>query len=69
VGLGPGKVGAVVEGTGLRVLAWAVVPTHVHLLVGAGKAPPATAMRRLPAGYAVAFNHPHRRHGHLLQYR
>jgi REP element-mobilizing transposase RayT len=63
------RLEAVVGGTGLRVLAWALLPNHVHLLVRTGRQPLATAMRRLLTGYAVAFNRRHERHGHLFQYR
>lgn len=63
------RLEAVVGGTGLRVLAWALLPNHVHLLVRTGPQPLATAMRRLLTGYAVAFNHRHQRHGHLFQNR
>ncbi len=63
------RLEAVVGVTGLRVLAWALLPNHVHLLVRTGNQPLATAMRRLLTGYAVAFNHRHQRHGHLFQNR
>ena len=63
------RLEAVVGATGVRVLAWALLPTHVHLLVRTGHHPLATAMRRLLTGYAVAFNHRHQRHGHLFQNR
>ncbi len=63
------RLAAVVDGTGLRVLAWALVPNHVHLLVRTGPPPLPTAMRRLLTGYAVGYNRRHRRHGHLCQHR
>ncbi len=63
------RLEAVVGATGVRVLAWALLPNHVHLLMRTGKQPLATAMRRLLTGYAVAFNHRHKRHGHLFQNR
>lgn len=63
------RLEAVGDATGLRVLAWALLPNHLHLLVRTGKQPLATAMRRLLTGYAVAFNHRHQRHGHLFQNR
>jgi REP element-mobilizing transposase RayT len=63
------RLEAVVEATGVRVLAWALLPNHVHLLVRTGPQFLATAMRRLLTGYAVAFNHRHKRHGHLFQNR
>ncbi|MBI4734644.1 MAG: transposase, partial [candidate division NC10 bacterium] len=55
--------------TGLVVLAWALLPNHVHLLVRTGRRPLATGMRRLLTGYAVNFNRRHRRVGHLFQNR
>jgi hypothetical protein len=42
---------------------------HVHLLLKTGLAPIATVMRRLLTGYAVNFNHRHKRHGQLFQNR
>jgi len=43
--------------------------SHVHLLLKTGLAPIATVMRRLLTGYALSFNHRHRRHGQLFQNR
>jgi len=63
------RLDAVAQRTGLQVLAWALLPNHVHLLVRTGPQPLATAMRRLLTGYAVAFNHHHKRQGHLFQNR
>jgi REP element-mobilizing transposase RayT len=63
------RLAAVVAATGVQVLAWALLPNHVHLLVRTGPSPLATAMRRLLTGYAVAFNHRHQRSGHLFQNR
>jgi REP element-mobilizing transposase RayT len=57
------------ESTGLAVLAWALVPNHLHLLVRTGHKPLASGMRRLLTGYAVRFNRRYRRTGHLLQNR
>ncbi len=53
-----GRLEGVGEATGLRVLAWAFLPNHFHLLVRTGSRPLATAMRRLLTGHAVAFNPP-----------
>ena len=63
------RLEAVVGRTGVGVLAWALLPNHVHLLVRTGTQPLAAAMRRLLTGYAVAFNHRHKRRGHLFQNR
>ena len=49
--------------------AWALVPNHFHLLLRSGDVPISTVMRRLLTGYAVSFNHRHRRHGQLFQNR
>src|SRR5574341_2146004 len=57
------------ESTGLEVLAWVVLPNHLHLLVRTGRRPLANVMRRLLTGYAGTFNRRHKRHGHLFQNR
>ncbi len=49
--------------------AWALIPNHFHLLLRTGTTPISTVMRRLLTGYAVAFNHRHKRSGHLFQNR
>ena len=49
--------------------AFALLSNHAHLLVRTGSVPIATLMRRLLTGYAVTFNHRHRRHGQLFQNR
>ncbi len=63
------RLATVVDATGVEVLAWALLPNHLHLLVRTGGRPLATVMRRLLTGYAVAFNRRHRRIGHLFQNR
>ncbi len=60
------RLAVVAPQTELAVLAWAMLPNHVHLLVRTGKQPLATAMRRLLTGYAGAFNRRHRRIGRLF---
>jgi REP element-mobilizing transposase RayT len=49
--------------------AWALIPNHAHFLFRTGNAPIATLMRRLLTGYAVYFNHRHKRSGQLFQNR
>jgi putative transposase len=49
--------------------AWALIPNHFHLLLRTGNVPITTVMRRLFTGYAVSFNHRHKRHGRLFQNR
>ena len=49
--------------------AWALLSSHVHLLVRTGEVPLASIMRRLLTGYAVTYNHRYQRHGQLFQNR
>jgi len=71
------RLAQVVHRTGLVVLAWALLPNHLHLLVrtpSASRGRPytpvlPTAMRQLLTGYAGAFNRRHKRVGHLVQNR
>jgi putative transposase len=58
-----------VEKTGTRILAWALMDNHVHLLLISGPAGLPTFMRRLLTGYAIGYNRRHRRFGHLFQNR
>lgn len=52
-----------------EILAWVIMPNHFHLLIRSGSAGVAPFMKRLMTGYAVAFNHRHKRAGHLFQNR
>ncbi len=63
------RLAAQVEAGGAHLLAWALLPTHFHLLLRTGPRPLAALMRRLLTGYAAAFNRRHHRHGHLFQNR
>ena len=49
--------------------AWVLMPNHAHFLLRSGSGGIANLMRRLLTGYAVSFNHRHRRHGQLFQNR
>jgi len=49
--------------------AWVFIPNHAHFLFRTGRVPLASLMRRLFTGYAVSFNHRHKRHGRLFQNR
>lgn len=55
--------------TGTRILAWALMGNHVHLLIVSGPDGLSTFMRRLLTGYVIGFNRKHRRFGHLFQNR
>ncbi len=61
------RLEVVVRATGMRVLAWALLPNHFHFLIQTGSRPLSTAMRRLLTWYAVGLNRRHRRVGHLFQ--
>ena len=53
----------------LSVYAWALMTTHVHLLLRTGAVPLSRCMQSLLGGYAGAFNSRHRRVGYLFQSR
>jgi len=63
------RLGTVVTHTETICYAWALIPNHIHLLLGTGMTPIATVMRRLLTGHAVCFNLRHNRQGHLFQNR
>ena len=60
------RLRSLVRDTGIRILAWALMGNHVHLLLISGPAGLPTFMRRLLTGYTVGFNRKHRRYGHLF---
>ncbi len=59
----------ILEESQTQCYAWALIPNHFHLLIRTGQTPLSAVMRRLMTGYAVSFNHRHRRVGHLFQNR
>jgi REP element-mobilizing transposase RayT len=63
------RLAGLIPPTGVIVLAWALMPNHVHLLVRSGPTPLSTVMARLLTGYAGAFNRRHKRRGRLFQNR
>jgi len=63
------RLGRVATDGNAPVVAWSLLPNHVHLLLQSGPTSLSTLMRRLLTGYAVAFNRRHRRSGHLFQNR
>ncbi|MCK5218344.1 transposase [bacterium] len=54
---------------GSQCYAWVLMPNHLHLLLCNGNESLSELMRRLLTGYAVYFNHRHKRCGHLFQNR
>jgi REP-associated tyrosine transposase len=63
------RLRSLVRETESRILAWALMDNHIHLLVVSGPGGLCTFMRRLLTGYAIGFNRKHRRFGHLFQNR
>jgi REP element-mobilizing transposase RayT len=51
------------------VYAWALMETHIHLLVRSGRSGISTLMRKLLTWYAQYYNRRHRRTGHLFENR
>jgi putative transposase len=63
------RVAELCQGGHLIIYAWALMPTHFHLLARTGSQPISSSMRKLLTGYAVNFNRRHKRYGHLFQNR
>jgi len=63
------RIGDLWRDGALRIYAWALLPTHFHMLVRTAGQPLAKSMRRLLTGYTVNFNRRYRRFGHLFQNR
>jgi len=63
------RLGKILPETSTPCYAWALMSNHAHLLLRTGSAPLSHVMRRLLTGYAVRFNHRHRRRGKLFQDR
>jgi putative transposase len=63
------RLGEIGKATGTRILAWALMDNHVHLLLFSGSSGLPSFMRKLLTGYAVWFNRRHQRAGHLFQNR
>ncbi len=63
------RLGRLLLETNTKCYAWALLPNHAHFLLRTGDVALPTVMRRLLTGYAVSFNHRHRRHGQLFQNR
>ena len=63
------RAGILAIETETRILAWALMRNHVHLLIFSGPPGISKFMRRLLTGYALRYNRRHRRNGHLFQNR
>jgi len=63
------RLGKLATETGTSIYAWALMSNHAHILLRSGPTGLSYLMRRLLAGYAVAYNRRHRRYGYLFQNR
>jgi putative transposase len=63
------RLASLLEETGTDCFAWALLGNHAHLLLSCNRVGLSSFMRRLLTGYAINFNHRHRRSGHLFQNR
>jgi putative transposase len=63
------RAGILSQETGTRIVAWALMRNHVHLLLFSGPPGISKFMRRLLTGYALRYNRRHGRNGHLFQNR
>lgn len=57
------------EDTGISVIAWALMPNHIHLLLRTAEVPLWKFMHKLLTGHAGYFNTRYARTGHLFQNR
>ena len=64
-----GRLSALLEETHTDCFAWALLPNHFHLLLRPNRIELKQFMRRLLTGYAITFNHRHKRAGHVFQNR
>jgi REP element-mobilizing transposase RayT len=63
------RMGMLAQETRTKIVAWALMSNHVHLLFFSGPLGISKFMRRLLTGYALRYNRRHRRNGHLFQNR
>ncbi|MGD2272962.1 MAG: transposase [Desulfobacterales bacterium] len=63
------RLGKILQDSSTPCYAWALIPSHFHLLLRTGNLPVAKVMQRLLTGYAAYYNRRHHRHGHLFQNR
>ena len=63
------RLGDIASDNRISVIAWSLMPNHLHLLIRTGKLSLSDAMRKLLTGYVVNFNKRYKRQGHLFQNR
>ena len=64
-----GRLENALSQTDCRCYAWALLDNHVHLLIRTSEKPLSDLMRKVLSGYAISYNHRHKRHGYLFQNR
>ncbi len=63
------RINQLVGKTGTKILAWALMDNHIHLLILSGYHGISKFMRCLLTGYAIRYNRKYHRSGHLFQNR
>jgi putative transposase len=63
------RLSTLVTECNISLMAWALMPNHIHLLSRTGPVPLGKFMQRLLTGYAGSFNRRYDRVGHLFQNR
>jgi len=63
------RMGTIALETGTLIYAWTLMTNHAHIFLRSSSSGISRYMRRLLSGYAISYNHRHRRHGHLFQNR
>lgn len=63
------RLGAGLDQTASRCLAWSLMSNHYHLLIQVGNQPLSRLMSKLLSGYATQYNRRHRRVGYVFQNR
>lgn len=63
------RISNILPEANMACYAWALMSNHAHFLFRTGGVGLSTVMRRLLTGYAVSFNHRHKRYSHLFQNR
>lgn len=63
------RMGQVAYDTKTVIYAWALMTNHAHILLRSGEHGVSRFMRRFLTGYAITYNHRHKRYGHLFQNR
>ena len=63
------RLGENIVETQSSVYAWALMETHIHILVRSGRSGISTLMQKLLSWYAQYYNRRHRRTGHLFENR